>query len=101
MNPYLVLGIPRDADDQRIRQAYLQALKDATPESNPQRFQAVTNAYASIKDATSRHRYELINSDCPGNSPVDAFLNHIRLTPRPGPLSYESLKEYLRLCSTT
>ena len=25
MNPYLVLGVPRDADDPRIRRAYIEA----------------------------------------------------------------------------
>jgi curved DNA-binding protein CbpA len=101
MNPYLILGVPRDADDPRVRRAYLDALREATPESNPERFQAVTSAYALIKDETSRNRYEVLNTDVPGHSPVDAFLKHIRLVPRPGPLSYESLKEYLRLCSKT
>jgi DnaJ domain len=101
MNPYLVLGVPRDADDQRIRRAYLEALKQATPESDPERFKAVTKAYADIKDEKSRLRHELLNSDCPGESPLDAFLNHLHVAPRPAPLSYEGLKEFLRLCSKT
>src|SRR6476646_5336486 len=99
MNPYLVIGVPRDADDSQIRRAYLEALKQVTPETNPERFQALTRAYDLIKDQTSRLKYEAFNCDCPGDSPLDAFIRHLRAAPRPGPLSYEHLKEYLRLCS--
>jgi curved DNA-binding protein CbpA len=99
MNPYLILGVPREADDQRIRRAYLEALRQATPETNPERFKAVTTAYEQIKDQTSRHQHELLNRDCPGDSPLDAFLGHIQAAPRPAPLAFEGLKELLRLCS--
>ena len=54
MNPYLVMGVPRDADDPQIRRAYLEALKQVTPEADPERFQALTRAYDLIKDQTSR-----------------------------------------------
>ncbi len=101
MNPYVVLGVPREADDETIRRAYLAALKEATPESNPERFQAITKAYDQIKDQASRHRHELLNTDCPGDTPVDAFLNHLHVAPRPAPLSCEALKDFLRLCSKT
>ena len=99
MNPYLVLGVPLHADDQRIRSAYLECLKQAAPEIDPDRFKAVTTAYEQIKDEASRHRFELLDDESPGDSPLDAMLGHLQLAPRPAPLSYESLKEYLRLCS--
>jgi curved DNA-binding protein CbpA len=101
MNPYLVLGVPPDADDQRIRAAYLANLKSATPETHRARFQAVTTAYEQIKDEHSRHKYELQNTETPGNSPLEAFLSHLALSPRPAPMSYEGMIEYLRLCSKT
>ncbi len=101
MNPYLILGVPRDADDARIRQAYLDAVKDATPETHPARFKEIAAAYEKIKDETSRHRYELFNTDCPGESPLGVFLRHARLAKRPLPLSFESMKELLRSCAKT
>ena len=101
MNPHLVLGVPRDADDARIRRAYLDAVKEATPETHPARFKEIAAAYEKIKDETSRHRYELFNTECPGESPLDVFLRPARLATRPAPLSFEAMKELLRSCSKT
>ena len=101
MNPYLLLGVPRDATDQAIRQAYLNAVKAATPETDPERFKAVSGAYEQIKDQTSRYRYELFHTDSPGQSPLAAFASHARFSPRPAPLSFDAMKEYLRACSKT
>ena len=58
MNPYLVLGVPVQADDPTIRRAYLEAIKQATPEKNPTRFQSLSEAYERIKDESSRCQYE-------------------------------------------
>jgi curved DNA-binding protein CbpA len=101
MNPYLVLGVPREADDQQIRRAYLEAIKVATPESHPDRFKDLTAAYDKIKDETSRYRYELFHTDSPGDSPLDVFVRHARLNTKWQPLPYEAMKEYLRECSKT
>ena len=98
MNPYLVLRVPRDADDKQIRSAYLTAVKESTPESDPERFKAISAAYEQIKDEESRLRFELEGGPAPGNTPVDTLLQYIRVAPRPGPLSFESMKEWLRLC---
>jgi len=101
MNPYLLLGVPRGASDQAIRQAYLNAVKEATPETDPERFKAVNGAYEQIKDHTSRCRYELFHDDSPGESPLAVFAGHARLSHKPAPLSLEAMKEYLRACSKT
>jgi curved DNA-binding protein CbpA len=99
MNPYLVLRVPREADDQHIRQAYLDAIRSATPDTHPERFQAASAAYEKIKDETSRLRYALFNHDCPGDSPLDVFLRQARLHARFSPLPFELMKQYLRACS--
>ena len=101
MNPYLVLGLTADAEDQRIRQAYLDAIKQATPENNPERFKLLTGAYEQIRDEPSRHNYELHNTDTAGNSPLEACLMHVQAGCRPAPLSFEKMKEYLQVCSKT
>jgi DnaJ-class molecular chaperone len=95
MNPYLVLDVPAGANDQTIRQAYLKAVKESPPESNPIRFQEVSQAYENIKDQESRHRHILFNHDCPANSPLNAlarYASHRRLDPLP----FDSMKEFLR-----
>ena len=99
MNPYLVLGVPRDAADARIRRAYLDAIKTETPETHPVRFKEIAAAYDKIKDETSRGRFELFDTEAPGDSPLDAFVRHARLAARPAPLGFEAMKEFLRACS--
>jgi curved DNA-binding protein CbpA len=96
VNPYLVLGVPRDADNACIRHAYLEAIKQATPESHPARFKALTAAYGKLKDESSRFHNELFSEDCPGDAPLDVFLQHVRLAARPAPLPFEAMKDYLR-----
>jgi curved DNA-binding protein CbpA len=99
MNPYLILGLPHHADDQGIRRAYLDAIKQATPENNPERFKLLTSAFEKIRDEPSRHLYELSNPISPGDSPIDVILKHFAAV-RPAPISLESMKEYLKVCST-
>ena len=98
MNPYLVLGVPLDANDETIRRAYLAALKLAPPDLAPQRFQEINTAYEQIKDESSRHRHTLFNKTPPGDSPGDVFLRYARLRTH-RPLPFESMKEFLRTYS--
>ena len=99
MNPYLTLGVPRDADDSRIRQAYLDAVKQAPPDTHPERFQSVNAAYELVKDEPHRIDHYLFRQDCDGLTPLDAFLHFARIHGRPQPPPIETLKEMLRTCS--
>ena len=99
MNPYLVLGVPRDANDACIRRAYLDAVKIDTPETHPARFKEIAAAYDKIKDETSRCRYELFDTEAPGDSPLDVLVRHARLAARQEPLDFEAMKAFLRACS--
>ena len=95
MNPYLVLDVPLNADDQTIRQAYLKAVKDSPPETDPKLFQEANQAYEKIKDQASRHRYVLFDQDCPGSSPLDALAQYASHRRQFDPLPYEAMKEFL------
>lgn len=99
MNPYLVLGVSDNANDQVIRQAYLRAIKEAPPETHPARFQMINQAYEKIKDETARLRYYLFNQECPGESPLDALIRNGRLQGPPPPLPLEFLQHFLRHCA--
>jgi curved DNA-binding protein CbpA len=101
MNPYLVLGVPLNADDKTIRRAYLEAIKLAPPDHNPKRFQAVSAAFDQIRDESSRHRYALFDDTAPGDSPFDAFVGYLRLCPHHQPLPSNLMREFLRTCTTT
>ncbi|MCG6868996.1 MAG: J domain-containing protein [Gammaproteobacteria bacterium] len=65
-DPYLTLGVARDdATDEVIRQAYLTAIRRHPAEREPERFQAVCDAYETLKTKKSRLAYVLFNTDMP------------------------------------
>ena len=57
--PYEILGIANNADDNKIKQAYLLKVKDNPPDREQEQFQIIRNAYESIKDEKSRVSYDL------------------------------------------
>jgi len=59
-------------------------------------FKEIAAAYDKIKDEPSRCRYELLDTEAPGDSPLDAFVRHARLATRPAPLGFDAMKEFLR-----
>jgi curved DNA-binding protein CbpA len=96
MNPYLVLGVSTNASDQTIREAYLNGIKEATPDSDPKRFQSLNLAYEKIKDESHRFQHLLFNCDCPAESPLGTLSSYARCRRQFDPLSFDSLKEFLR-----
>ncbi|OHD49595.1 MAG: hypothetical protein A2096_01115 [Spirochaetes bacterium GWF1_41_5] len=91
--PYEALNLPDDADDGIIRRAYLEMVKKYTPEKDPDKFRAVNEAYALIKDAEARARLrvfgmkengtnkleDLVRPSAPGRKKIgiDAWLSLI------------------------
>ena len=59
--PYEVLGVDVNANDVEIKQAYLQQVKNNPPDRDNEKFQAIHDAYSSIKDKSSRLKRELFN----------------------------------------
>jgi curved DNA-binding protein CbpA len=101
VNPYLTLGVAPGADDQQIRRAYLAAIKEATPDTQPDRFKEISQAYEAIKDESRRLNFYLFNTHSSANSPLDALLQYLRARSQFKPLPFENMKEFLRLCSKT
>ena len=97
MNPYRILGVGFKAGDKEIRQAYLAAVRSSPPEADPVRFNEINQAYETIRNQTRRHRHELVNQECYGDSPIDALVRCARIK-SPPPLSLEEMREYLRRC---
>lgn len=64
-DPYLILQVSREATNEAIHQAYLQAVRDCPPEHDAQRFQAVRQAYETLRTEKLRLQYELFNTDLP------------------------------------
>jgi curved DNA-binding protein CbpA len=64
-DPYLLLGVPADADDASIRAAYLVALRACPPERDARRFEQIRAAYEAIGTATARLEHDLFNTAAP------------------------------------
>jgi len=80
-DPYLILGVPRDAGDDAIHQAYLQALHRYPAERHPETFQAVRAAYELIRTRKARLEYALFNTDLPAPSDLLERLSQGRRRP--------------------
>jgi curved DNA-binding protein CbpA len=64
-NPFDLLGVAETADDDAIKKAYLQRVREHPPERDPDRFQAIRAAYEAIKTHRDRLRYRLFRQETP------------------------------------
>jgi curved DNA-binding protein CbpA len=61
-DPYQVLGLLADSDDDAIRRRYLELVRQFPPERHPDKFAAVRAAYESLRDLNTRLRYRLFEA---------------------------------------
>ena len=74
-DPYAVLGLPPDADDETIRRRYLELVRHYSPEHHPERFAAIRAAYESLRDLDTRLRHRLFEAGRKEN--VDAIVEEL------------------------
>lgn len=74
-DPYAVLGLPPDSDDEAIRRRYLELVRRFSPEHHPEQFAAIRNAYESLKDSVTRLRVRLFEAGESDN--LDAILEEL------------------------
>jgi curved DNA-binding protein CbpA len=74
-DPYAVLGLPADSDDEAIRRRYLELVRQFSPEHHPEKFAAVRAAYESLRDLNTRLRYRLFEAG--KNESVEAIIEEI------------------------
>lgn len=68
-DPYRILGVTSEADDDTIRAAYLAAVRACPPERDAARFEQVRAAYETIGTAGARLAHALFDATIP--SPED------------------------------
>ncbi len=80
-DPYVVLGLAPDCDDEAIRRRYLELVKQFPPEQFPDRFTAYRAAYDSLRDLDTRLRFRLFEAG--RKTTVDSILEDLACrTPR-------------------
>jgi curved DNA-binding protein CbpA len=79
VNPFVILGINTDADDDAINQAYLSKVRESPPDRDPQKFQAIHQAYQAIKDKRARLAHALFDiPEIDSNSIAQALQTEIK-----------------------
>jgi curved DNA-binding protein CbpA len=89
-DPYQVLGLPPDSDDEAIRRRYLELVRQFSPEHHPQKFAAIRAAYERTRDLNTRLRHRLFEAG--RKESIDALLEEIECR---SPRRRVSLKQLL------
>ncbi len=91
-DPYAVLGLPDDSDDEAIRRRYLELVRQYSPEHHPEKFAAIRADYEQLRDLNTRLRHRLFEAG--KRESIDAILEEIECR---SPRRRVSLKTLLSL----
>jgi curved DNA-binding protein CbpA len=94
VDPYTVLGLAADSDDETIRRRYLELVRQHSPERQPEKFAAIREAYESLRDLDTRLRYRLFEAG--QNENVDALIEEISCQTSRRRVSLESLLSLIK-----
>ena len=97
-NPYEILKLVPDCDDQQARRAYLDKIKEFPPEYFPEHFREINEAYELVKTEKRRFDHLLLDKDPGAASPIDTLRQPRTLTGLRQPPSLAAMREYLKLC---
>lgn len=96
-NHYAVLRIERTADERAIKKAYFGLVREFPPDTHPEDFKKIREAYEVLSDAAARARYDAADKDFLEYGPeVAAELREIERLGKEGPED-ELLAAYQRL----
>lgn len=80
-DPYSILGLPTDCEDDAIRRRYLELVKQYPPEQYPERFTQYRAAFDMLRDLDTRLRYRLFEAG--KEATVDGIIKELACqTPR-------------------
>jgi curved DNA-binding protein CbpA len=94
-DPYEVLNLSPDSDDDTIRRRYLELVRQFPPERNPERFAAIRQAYESLRDLTARLRYRLFEAG--KKESVESLIQELECRSQRRRLSLQTLLKVLDL----
>jgi curved DNA-binding protein CbpA len=93
-DPYEVLGLSADSDDETIRRRYLELVRQYTPEHHPERFSAIRAAYEGLRDLDTRLRHRLFEAG--KKETVDTLVEELACRSPRRRVSLKSLLSVLR-----
>ena len=93
-DPYQVLGLPADSDDEAIRRRYLELVRQFSPEQHPEKFAAIRAAYESLRDLTTRVRHRLFEAG--KNESIDAIIQELECPTSRRRVSLQTLLSLIR-----
>ena len=93
-DPYSVLGVSPQSDDETIRKRYLELVRQFSPEQHPQRFAAVRAAYDAVRDLNRRVFYQLFEAG--RNDSVDQIIEEIACRTQRRRFSLQALLDNLK-----
>ncbi len=94
IDPYAILNVSSSADDEAIRQAYLEQVRRFPAERYPQRFQRIRSAYEQLRSQRDRLRHQLFASDPPT---LLCLLEQLQVALQPGRPNREQFSALLRI----
>ena len=79
-DPWSVLGVPPEADDNEIRAAYMLKVKQYPPDRCGPEFEKVRDAYEQLKDSYRRAKHLILGAT--PDRPLESLLDDIPLVRR-------------------
>ncbi|MEA3333280.1 MAG: DnaJ domain-containing protein [Pseudomonadota bacterium] len=97
-NPYEILKLVTDCNDEQARRAYLDKIKEFPPEHFPEHFREINDAYELVKNQERRFNYQLMDTDPGAVSPIDTLRQPQTLTGLRQPPSLPVMREFMKQC---
>ena len=99
MHLYRTLNLSVDADDDAVRQAYLEAIRKHPPEREPEAFRRITQAHETLETEENRVAHEIgleVSPDKLFATPLQATAAYLAAELDPEPPSEANFYEFLR-----
>jgi len=74
-DPWSVLGVSPEADDEQIRAAYVRQVKEHPPDRSGPEFERIRDAYEQLKDPYQRAKYLILGA--PADKPLESLLDSV------------------------